>query len=77
MVLFMMNLGFVFLSISVVIIGGDGSVINVINALIRYLANENRTRWNWMITIILFFVKYRLDMENDLSLCIISDGKTI
>ena len=44
MILFMMNLGFVFLSISVVIIGGDGSVINVINALIRYLANENRTK---------------------------------
>jgi hypothetical protein len=36
--------GFCFSSISVVIIGGDGSVINVINALIRYLANENRTR---------------------------------
>ncbi len=33
-----------FLSISLVIIGGDGSVINVINALIRYLAKENRTR---------------------------------
>ncbi len=44
MVLFIMNLGFVFLSISIVIIGGDGSVINVINTLIRYLANENRTR---------------------------------
>jgi len=33
-----------FFSISLVIIGGDGSVINVINALIRYLAKENRTR---------------------------------
>ena len=44
MVLFIMNLGFIFLSISVVIIGDDGTVINVINALIRYLANENRTR---------------------------------
>ena len=44
MFLFIMNLGFVFLSISVVIIGGAGSIINVINALIRYLANENRTR---------------------------------
>ncbi|CAF2328547.1 unnamed protein product [Rotaria sp. Silwood2] len=29
-----------------VIIGGDGSVINVINALLRYLAKENRTRLN-------------------------------
>lgn len=33
-----------FFPISLVIIGGDGSVINVINALIRYLAKENRTR---------------------------------
>jgi hypothetical protein len=37
------KIGF-FFSISLVIIGGDGSVINVINALIRYLAKENRTR---------------------------------
>jgi len=36
--------GAFFSYISVVIIGGDGSVINVINALIRYLANENRTK---------------------------------
>jgi hypothetical protein len=35
-----------FFSISLVVIGGDGSVINVINALIRYLAKENRTRYN-------------------------------
>jgi hypothetical protein len=34
-----------FFSISLVIMGGDGSVINVINALIRYLAKENRTRY--------------------------------
>ncbi len=33
-----------FFSISLVIIGGDGSVINVINALLRYLTKENRTR---------------------------------
>ncbi len=39
----LMNLVF-FFSISLVIIGGDGSVINVINALLRYLAKENRTK---------------------------------
>jgi hypothetical protein len=31
-------------TISVLIIGGDGSVINVINALIRYTAKRNRTK---------------------------------
>ena len=36
---------FCLFSISLVIIGGDGSVINVINALIRYLANENRIKY--------------------------------
>ena len=30
--------------ISLVIVGGDGTVISVINALIRHLAKENRTR---------------------------------
>ncbi|CAF3109817.1 unnamed protein product [Rotaria sp. Silwood2] len=49
-----------------VIIGGDGSVINAINALIRYLTKENRTR---------------LDMEHDLPsipfpICIVPDGTT-
>ncbi|CAF3646886.1 unnamed protein product, partial [Rotaria sordida] len=49
-----------------VIIGGDGSVINIINGLIRYLAKENRTR---------------LDMEHDLPsipfpICIVPDGTT-
>jgi hypothetical protein len=34
----------VFCTISLVIMGGDGSVINVINALLRYLAKENRMR---------------------------------
>ncbi|CAF2033761.1 unnamed protein product [Rotaria magnacalcarata] len=49
-----------------VIIGGDGSVINVINGLIRYLTKENRTR---------------LDIEHDLPsipfpICIVPDGTT-
>ncbi|CAF1086039.1 unnamed protein product [Rotaria sordida] len=49
-----------------VIIGGDGSVINIINGLIHYLAKENRTR---------------LDMEHDLPsipfpICIVPDGTT-
>jgi len=34
------------IDISLVILGGDGSVINVINALIRHLAKENRTRFD-------------------------------
>ncbi|CAF3715851.1 unnamed protein product [Rotaria sp. Silwood1] len=51
---------------SLVIIGGDGSVINIINALIHYLTKENRTR---------------LDMEHDLPtipfpICIVPDGTT-
>ena len=33
-----------FFSISLVILGGDGSVINVINALLRYIAKENRIK---------------------------------
>jgi len=33
-----------FLSISLVIIGGDGSVINTINSLINHLAKENQTK---------------------------------
>ncbi|CAF4592386.1 unnamed protein product [Rotaria sp. Silwood1] len=49
-----------------VIIGGDGSVVNVINALLRYLAKENRTR---------------LDTEYDLPslpfpICIVPNGTT-
>ena len=39
----MVNL-FFFAIISLIIVGGDGSVIDVINALIRYLTKENRTR---------------------------------
>ncbi|CAF1157119.1 unnamed protein product [Adineta ricciae] len=51
---------------SLVIIGGDGSVINVINALISYLAKEYRTR---------------LDIRADLPtipfpICIVPDGTT-
>lgn len=37
---------FALFSISLVIIGGDGTVINVINALIRYLAKQNRIRYD-------------------------------
>lgn len=33
-----------FLSISLVVLGGDGSVINVINAVLRSIAKENRTK---------------------------------
>ena len=44
--------------------GGDGTVINVINGLIRFIARENRLR---------------LEMENDLPIfpfpiCIVPDG---
>ncbi|UJR13625.1 hypothetical protein I4U23_000638 [Adineta vaga] len=51
---------------SLVIIGGDGSVINVINALIHYLAKQNHTR---------------LDIKADLPtipfpICIVPDGTT-
>ncbi|CAF0791783.1 unnamed protein product [Adineta steineri] len=49
-----------------IIIGGDGSVIQIINALLQYLAKENQTR---------------LDIENDLPIlpcpiCIIPTGTT-
>ncbi|CAF1000555.1 unnamed protein product [Adineta steineri] len=51
---------------SLVVMGGDGSVINVINALIRYLAKQNRTR---------------IDFESDLPsisipICIVPNGTT-
>jgi hypothetical protein len=47
-----------FIFISLVIMGGDGSVINVINALIRYIAKANRTRQNLInhIMIIITFL---------------------
>ena len=41
---FLDEFSFFFFPISLVIIGGDGSVINVINALIRYLAKQNRIK---------------------------------